>query len=387
MLNHLTKDFFGNRQSRAIAVAFIAVGLLFGTWATFIPFIKEKFALNDADLGLILLSMPIGSVTMNLVGAWLVAKIGMKTTTVLGMIGMSLAFLIPLNSSSVYMLPIGLYLCGSGISVTNIAMNMGVTCIEAHHDIKIMSTCHGMFSVGLMAGSMCASLARGFEWNPGLYMIGFSAMIVIFALLIRPTIFKIQDEVVSETAPQSKFVLPKGTFLVMILIGVCGNISEGTMADWSSVFMRNVVNTSPYFIGWGLAGYSLFMALGRFFGDSLIPKFGANKILIYGGFMAALGISIAILFPTTLFAVVGFSIVGAGVSCAAPILYGASARVPGVSKGTGLAVMNTFAMGGFMAGPVLIGFVSQATSLSWAFSIVILLSLVSAYLSSKIKFY
>ncbi|AWV98996.1 MFS transporter [Arcticibacterium luteifluviistationis] len=388
MLNHLTKDFFGNRQSRAIAVAFIAVGLLFGTWATFIPFIKEKFALNDADLGLILLSMPIGSVTMNLVGAWLVAKIGMKTTTILGMIGMSLAFLVPLNSSSVYMLPIGLYLCGSGISITNIAMNMGVTCIEADHDVKIMSTCHGMFSVGLMVGSMCASLARGFEWNPGLYMIGTSALIILFAFLIRPTIFKIQDEVVSDgSTPQSKFVLPKGTFLVMILIGVCGNISEGTMADWSSVFMKNVVNSSPYFVGWGLAGYSLFMALGRFFGDSLIPKIGANKILIYGGLLVTVGVSIALLFPTTWLTIIGFSIVGAGVSCAAPILYGASARVPGVSKGTGLAVMNTFAMGGFMAGPVLIGFVSQATSLSWAFSIVILLSLTSAYLSSKIKFF
>ncbi len=146
-----------------MGVAFFSVGFLFGTWATFIPFVKEKFGLNDADLGLMLLSMPVGSLTANMLGAWLVSRLGMKTTTILGMAGMALAFLIPINAPHVYLLPPGLYLCGAGISVTNIAMNMGVTSIESHQKISIMSTSHGMFSVGLMVGSLLASLARGAE--------------------------------------------------------------------------------------------------------------------------------------------------------------------------------------------------------------------------------
>jgi fucose permease len=168
LFKHLTYDFLSHRQSRAIGTAFFSIGFLFGTWATFIPFVKEKFLLNDADLGLLLLSMPMGALTMNIVGAWLVAKVGMKTTTILGMTGMALAFLIPINATSIYLLPVGLYLCGSFISITNIAMNMGVTNIEAHFKINIMSTCHGMFSIGLMIGSLMASSARGFEVNPGI---------------------------------------------------------------------------------------------------------------------------------------------------------------------------------------------------------------------------
>ncbi len=389
MLNHLTKDFFGNRQSRAIGIAFLSLGLLFGTWAAFIPHVKGKFGLNDADLGLILLSMPMGAVTMNLMGAWLVGKLGMRTTTILGMMAMALAFLIPLNASSVYLVPAGLYLSGSCISVTNIAMNTGATVIEKNFKINIISTCHGMFSVGLMVGSMVASISGGMGVVPGYHMAGMSLLVILFALLIRPTIFRVQDDVdeVLDDGFKAKFIIPTGAFLVMIFIGTCGNITEGTMVDWTSVFMRDVVDSSPYFVGWGLAGYSLFMALGRLFGDGLIPKVGPNKIMVYGGFLSIAGIIMAISYPSTWTAILGFSLVGAGVSCNSPILYGSAARLPGVAKGTGLAVMNTFSMLGFMAGPVVIGFVSNASSLSWALSITVLLAIVWTFLSARVKLF
>ncbi len=385
-MKHLTEDFLKNRQSRALGLAFFSVGLLFGTWATFIPFVKERFELNDADLGLLLLSMPVGALTANMLGAWLVSRIGMKATTIGGMMGMALAFLIPINAPFIWLLPPGLYLCGAGISVTNIAMNMGVTSIESHQKVHIMSTCHGMFSLGLMAGSLTASIARGAGVVPGYYMVAMSFLIIVFALIIKPTIFRIREEE-SASHGKNRFFLPTGSFLLMILIGICGNIAEGTMADWTSVYMRDVVKSSPYFVGWGLSGYSLLMALGRLYGDSLIPKIGANKILIYGGILAATGLGLAVLIPAVITSIVGFALVGAGVSCAAPILYGSAARVPGVSKSNGLAIMNTFAMAGFMAGPVLIGFISEATSLSFAFGVVLLLALIWSFLSARVKLF
>jgi hypothetical protein len=58
MFTHI-RTFFTNRQSFAIGMVFISVGFLFGNWATLIPYIKQKFDLDDAQLGLLLLSMPI----------------------------------------------------------------------------------------------------------------------------------------------------------------------------------------------------------------------------------------------------------------------------------------------------------------------------------------
>ncbi len=330
--------------------------------------------------------MPLGALTANMIGAWLVSKIGMKTTTVGSMVGMALAFLIPINAPSIYFIPPGLYLCGAGISITNIAQNMGVTSIESHQKINIMSTCHGMFSVGLMLGSLLASIGRGAGILPGSYMLGISVLVIVLAFSVKSTIFKIQEEE-SQVGQKSRFFIPKGAFLIMILIGVCGNIVEGTMADWTSVYMRDVVKSSPYFVGWGLSGYSLFMALGRLYGDSLIPKLGANKVLTAGGLLSAAGLLLAIFLPMVWTSIVGFAMVGAGVSCAAPILYGSAARVPGVSKSNGLAILNTFAMGGFMVGPVLIGFISEATSLSIALGVVTFLALIWMYLSRTVKLF
>jgi MFS family permease len=151
--------------------------------------------------------------------------------------------------------------------------------------------------------------------------------------------------------------------------------------------MRDIVQTDDYFIGWGLAGYSMFMSLGRFVGDALIPRFGGNAVLRTGGIIAALGIALAVIFPYTITAILGFTMVGAGVSCGAPILYGSAARVPGMAKGAGLATMNTFSMAGFLAGPVFIGFVSKSVSLPFAISLVAILALVWSFLVNRVKLY
>ena len=159
------------------------------------------------------------------------------------------------------------------------------------------------------------------------------------------------------------------------------------MADWTAVYMRDVVKTQDYFIGWGLAGYSMCMSIGRFSGDALIPRFGANAVLRIGGVIAVCGIILAVAMPYTIPAIIGFSMVGAGVSCGAPILYGSAARVPGMAKGAGLATMNTFSMAGFLAGPVIIGFISKSINLSFAFSLVAVLAAVWVYLVNRVKLY
>jgi Na+/melibiose symporter-like transporter len=267
-------------------------------------------------------------------------------------------------------------------------MNTCVTSLEHQYSINIMSTCHGMFSAGLMFGSIAASILRGMKIEPVLQMAVIAVVITAMVLLLRPIILGIHEEkITEEESGQAKFILPKGALLLMILISLCTNVTEGTMADWTAVYMRDIVQTDDYFIGWGLAGYSMFMSLGRFVGDALIPRFGGNAVLRTGGIIAALGITLAIIFPYTITAILGFTLVGAGVSCGAPILYGSAARVPGMAKGAGLATMNTFSMGGFLAGPVLIGFISKSINLPFAFSIVAVLALVWAFLVNRVKLY
>ncbi len=387
MLTHL-RTFFTHRQSLAIGMVFISVGFLFGNWATLIPYIKQKFDLNDAQLGLLLLSFPIGATVMNPFSTFFINRFGMLNTTVIGLILLATTFVCPVGASWLVLTSVSLIIVGMCLSVTNVAMNTCVTSLEHQYSINIMSTCHGMFSAGLMFGSIAASILRGMKIEPVLQMAVIAVVITAMVLLLRPIILGIHEEkITEEESGQAKFILPKGALLLMILISLCTNVTEGTMADWTAVYMRDIVQTDDYFIGWGLAGYSMFMSLGRFVGDALIPRFGGNAVLRTGGIIAALGITLAIIFPYTITAILGFTLVGAGVSCGAPILYGSAARVPGMAKGAGLATMNTFSMGGFLAGPVLIGFISKSINLPFAFSIVAVLALVWAFLVNRVKLY
>jgi MFS family permease len=388
MFSHLTKDFFGNKQSFSIGLAFISVGLLFGSWATFIPLVKLKFNLNDAELGVLLLSLPFGALIMNPLAAWLIRRLGMRHTTLLGLVFLILAFAVLLNTPTLFFQAMAMFLCGSGIAITNVGMNTCVGAIEHHFGINIISTCHGMFSVGLMGGSLAASFFGGLGVLPGLFLVGLCGGLGLVFLYIRPIILSILEEKKQfHEKVGSKFSFPSGTFLMMVIISLCINITEGSMADWTAVFMRDVVHTNPFFEGWGMAGYSFFMALGRLIGDKIIPKYGVNAILKYGGILSIFGIVVAISWPFTFTAILGFAFVGAGVSCGAPILYASASRVPNMAQGAGLAMMNTFAMGGFLFGPVLIGFISKATSLSLAFGFIAFLGLVWVFYAGRVKLY
>lgn len=392
MLTHL-RTFFTHRQSLAIGMVFISVGFLFGNWATLIPYIKQKFDLDDAQLGLLLLSMPIGATVMNPFSTYFINRFGMLNTTIFGLILLVVTYILPVSFYYLPLVSAGLVLVGISLSVTNVAMNTCVTSLEHQYGINIMSTCHGMFSAGLMFGSITASILRGMKIEPIFQMTVIAVVITALVILLRPTILGIHEEKIideggdGETSQGAKFILPKGALLLMILISLCTNVTEGTMADWTAVYMREIVHTDDYFIGWGLAGYSMFMSLGRFLGDALIPRFGGNAVLCIGGIIAALGIVLAIIFPYTITSILGFTLVGAGVSCGAPILYGSAARVPGMAKGAGLATLNTFSMGGFLAGPVLIGFISKSVNLPFAFSMVAVLAIVWVFLVNRVKLF
>ena len=387
MFEHITHDFLRNKRSLAIGFCFLTIGLLFGGWATFVPFIKTKFAFDDAQLGLLLLSMPFGALAMNPVAATLVRKAGMKTTTMLGFILLNIGFGLIFFQDSLYTLPLVLFMCGSGIAITNVAMNTVVGALEEFEHVKIMSTCHGLFSLGLMLGSFMASYASGNNLHPRYYMLALAGVLCLIMLFVRPIIYTVHDKHADAPSAKGKFSIPRGTFLWMVIISLCINITEGTMADWTAVYMRDVVRSSPYFIGLGLTGYSFFMAMGRFLGDYLVPTYGANKVLYVGSILAMAGLFIAIVFPFAYSTIIGFALVGAGVSCGAPILYASAARTPGMPAGAGLAVMNTFAMGGFLFGPVLIGFISELSSLQFSFSCIAVLGLVWFFYARKIELF
>jgi len=370
-LNHLSA-FFQHSTARSIGGVFFLQGVLFGTWAALIPYIKHKFGLDEAELGLLLLSLQGGVVLMNPFSVPILHRLGAPGAALVSLAAAAAFFALPMVAPTVWLLAAALFAAGAGFASANVAMNTCATLLEERDGLRIMSTCHALWSTGAMIGSALAGTGTGMGALPALWSGGVSALVFVAIWFLKTPLLPLEKSDQHERAAQSgrKFSWPSAGLWLIIFLSLCTNVTEGTMADWSAVFMRDVVMSEEFAVGWGFAAYAFCMAAGRFVGDALIARFGAAMVLRVGGAVAAAGLFLLAFLPQMPFALVWFAFIGAGVSLGAPVLYAAAARAPGMAQGAGLATMNTFAMVGFFGGPVLIGFLAKMWSLPAAFALV-----------------
>ncbi|MBU6340247.1 MAG: MFS transporter [Bacteroidetes bacterium] len=361
--------FFSHARSRAVGLVFAADGFLYGSWSALIPTVKSKFGLDAAQLGLLLFTLPLGITLANPLAAWMIGRYGMRQTTIYSLALSSASFALPIAMPSVWLTGLALFFCGLFFSILNVAMNTCATSIEHQEKMRIMSTCHGMWSLGAMSGSAMGSTATGLG-VPAVWHMAFVTGLVFFAGLgQRKALLSIREEN-QESGDGATFLWPNAVLWGLIVLSLCTNLAEGAMADWAAVYMRDIVAAPAWLVGWGFAAYAFFMASGRMAGDMLLLRYGSQQILRAGGALVALGFGFAVFLPGIWTTLTGFALVGAGVSLGAPILYAAAARAPGMAPGAGLATMNTFAMATFLAGPTAIGFLAKATTLPIAFTVV-----------------
>jgi MFS family permease len=352
---------------------FAMCGLVFGTWSASIPSVRVALGLDEAQLGSIILCFSIGVIFGNPASVQAIRRYGIFRSAAVSLLCSVLAFTCAVGVFSKTATICALIFGGFAFSILNIAMNTAASWHEETTKTRIMSTCHGIWSVGAMVGSAVCSAVLSFGVQSFWWFLGGILSICSVAVMASARGMRLHaqpNQSSAEPGQKPKFEWPNALLWGIILVSMCTNLTEGTMADWSAIFMRDEVGAAVWLEGWGFGIYAFFMATTRFFGDYFLKRYPAHTILKYGGLIACTGFMLAVWTQTAVPTLIGFGMIGAGVALGAPILYGASARVPGMAPGTGLATMNSFAMVGFLSGPALIGFLARSTSLPVAFSVV-----------------
>lgn len=366
----------------SVSTFFFLMGLSFASWAARIPDIQQTMHLSPGQLGSVLLGMPLGSLVALAPAGWLVTKLGSRKVTLWSLIfyvGL-LPFLGFMDTG--WQLALALFCYGAAGDVANIAVNTQVVSVEAGLGKPIMSSCHGLFSMGAFAGSALGGIIAALHITPFFHFIGVMVVSMGIALFAYRSLISTDRKEQTSTENTPLFVLPDRALLLLGLISFCCMLTEGAMADWSSIYYRQSGGSVASI---GYTAFTITMAAGRFMGDWLTVRYGIRKMLQMSGLGIALGMALAVSVSFPVAVIIGFLIIGFGVAAVVPLVYSEAGRSETMSAGIALAAVSTVGYTGFLMGPPLIGFVAEAATLRVALSLVVILGLTIWLLAHRIK--
>jgi len=369
-----TSELGKNRRRARLAVAgsFFLQGLCFASWGSRIPAVQERFHLTEAGLGALLFALPLGLMASLPVTAALIARIGSKKTLTLAILGYASFLSFVGAAPNLSLLTLALFAFGFFGNAVNISVNTQAVAVEALYAKPVMATFHGLWSAAGFtgAGLGLALVAIGVAPREHFFLV--SGFVALGFLAFRPYLLAPGREKSGDGPPA--FARPDRGLLLLGVIAFCSMIAEGAMFDWSGVYFRDVVGAKRAYVGAGYTAFLSTMAIARFCADSLVHRFGARRMLRANGMLAGLGLLLAVAAPSFYPALLGFFLVGIGVSSVVPLVYSAAGKSGRLNPSSAISAVSTLGFLGFLLGPPFIGFVAQASSLRLSFFLVAILA-------------
>jgi hypothetical protein len=269
-----------------------------------------------------------------------------------------------------------LFIFGLTAGAMDVAMNTQAVDVETAYRRPVMVSFHALFSLGGMISSGMGGIAAAKRIDPLVHLATAGLLLAIAAVFATRHLLADLPGAMLERSRAGVALKP---LLGLAMIALCVLVGEGAMADWTAVYLSRL--TGPGTAAAGYASFSLAMAGGRFAGDWLRGRLGSVALVRWGGVIAAVGLGAGLLSGGVTGALIGFACAGAGFSTIFPIVCSVAGRKAGVNAQAGIATVTAFGYMGFVAGPPVIGFLAQVSSLRMALGFVVLLSLTAALLA------
>lgn len=359
-----------NQSRMAVLAMFFVNGALLFNWTARIPQIKNNLELSDEVLGRVLVGIAVGVLFALPLAGGLIARYSSRSVTIGAGICMIVAFPLLALAHSPILLWFALFIFGATTSTMDMGMNAQAVEIERRKGRPVMSSFHAAFSLGGFFGALMTSQLTALGFDPLPHFLFASGVFLIVILYFMRHLVTVEGEV---GAGGTVFRLPQRALWALGVIAFCSAIGEGAMADWSGVYLSDVVGTVGSVAALGAASFSMMMTAGRLTGDWLAEKYSPVTIVRAGGVIGASGLLLGLAFPSTITALIGFGAVGAGLSTVIPLAFSAAGNMPGLGSGTGISGVATIGYSGFLAGPPVIGLIAEYTSLRVALLVVVVL--------------
>lgn len=387
IINQPEADIFPDKKRIRLAVTlyFFSMGFVFSSWASRIPDIKTRLHLNDAAFGSILFCLPIAQFLMMTFSGKMVTRFGSRKVAL---------FALPVYTICLtnlgwvwegWQLAAGLFLFGIAGNLCNISINTQGVSTEKLYQRPIMASFHGGWSIAGFTGALTGMLMMNLKIIPYWHFLTVLSIVWIIIWFNNRHLIKGKQAGREEDSKRKFFNMPDKTLVGLGIIGFFSMASEGTMFDWSGIYFKDVVKAPSSLIVLGYASFMIMMASGRFLADFVISKIGRKKLLQVSGIMISAGLYTAVLFPTIVTSTIAFMIVGLGVSSIIPSVYSAAGKHSKIPPGIALATVASVSYFGFLMGPPVIGYISEAFGLRYSFALIGIFGLGVTMMVSRIR--
>ncbi len=400
MRNNLSATYSSEQIRYGVLTFFLAQGLCFSSWASRIPDVKDLFSGNDAFYwGMVLFLIPAGKFIAIPLAGYLVSKLGSRIMVQVSIVGYALSLFAVGLSSSIYMLGACLFCFGVFWNLCDISLNTQGIGIERLCERTIMASFHGGWSLAACMGAVIGFIMIITGISPFWHFTLIAGLIMLGVLYGRrflqedkeasPSVASEQTEgevlitEKKETPALLSFVRKPEMLLIKLgIVGLFALIVESAMFDWSGVYFESVLQV-PKSLQIGFLVFMVMMTTGRFLANWAYNLLGKQRVLQLSGLLIFVGFFITALlgmvFDSMAARVVvnsfGFMCVGLGISSMVPTIYslvGAKSKTP---VGIALTILSSISFIGSLIAPLLIGAITQAFNMKYAYIVVGLLGL------------
>jgi len=383
-MDNSKKMFLANQLSFGI------LGAIEAAWAPMVPFVKSGLQLDDGQFGQLLLAMGTGSlIAIPIVGP-LISKFGPRLIAIVSGILLAASLVGISFSNSVILLPIMLAIFGACLIGIDVASNVNAVIVEDIFKRPLMSGFHGGYSVGTIVGallmSMLLTLGLGINISSLAIFIIMSAMILVGCRALVKDVKEFNAKEIKDadnTEKKSKINLPPVIivlgFLCFIMYG-----SEGALLSWGTVFATQNRGIDPQIAGYFYIFFAVTMSFTRLVGNKLVSRLGRRRTVVIGALLVALGFFITAMTPHYIGMMIGFAIIGLGAGNIVPQLVSFAGTVKGIQVQSAISLINAIGFSGILLSPVIIGHISNMTSLERSFEVLGVATFIVAVVSLKL---
>ncbi len=329
-------------------------------------------------------ALPAGLMCTLPVTGYLLRRISSRYTMFTGAVIFNIMLCLVGFTTETWQLVLVLFFFGCSRNLFNISANAQSIGVQAMYERSIITTFHGIWSIAGFAAAAIGSLLVSYSIPPSWHFLG------VCVILTSLCVYFFKDTVHQQPQPherlqKTKFRMPDKALLKLGFICFAAMACEGTMYDWSAIYLRKAVFASKEMATAGYAIYMVAITIGRLTGDKLSNTIGVKNMLKYSGLLILTGLLLAAVFPYTITTALGFMMTGFGLSCVVPMVFSMAGKIKHMSGGPAIAGVSTIGYFGFLIVPPAVGFIAEAFNLRWSIALIALFGALITWLVSEMK--